>query len=53
MTTQCPSPLVRSMYADGELAPADATALDAHLESCAACRTRIGALRAERSWPLV
>ena len=49
MTTQCPSPLVRSMYADGELTPTDAAALEAHLESCAACRARIGALRAERA----
>ena len=49
MTTRCPSPLVRSMYADGELTPADAATLEAHLESCAACRARIGALRAERA----
>src|SRR6476646_1878710 len=49
MTQHCPSPLVRSMYADGELTPTDAAALEAHLESCAACRTRIGALRAERA----
>ncbi len=49
MTTRCPSPLVRSTYADGELTPADAAALEAHLESCAACHARIGALRAERA----
>ena len=49
MTTRCPSPLVRSTYADGELPAADAAALEAHLESCAACRARIGALRAERA----
>jgi cytoskeletal protein CcmA (bactofilin family) len=49
MTTHCPSPLVRSMYADGELPAVDAAALEAHLESCAACRARIGALRAERT----
>jgi cytoskeletal protein CcmA (bactofilin family) len=49
MTTQCPSPLVRSMYADGELPAADAAALEAHLESCAACRARLGVLRAERA----
>ena len=47
MTTRCPSPLARSMYADGELPAADAAALETHLESCAACRARIGALRAE------
>jgi hypothetical protein len=49
MTTRCPSPLKRSMYADGELPAADASALEAHLDSCAACRSRIGALRAERA----
>jgi len=49
MTMRCPSPLVRSMYADGELTPAEAAALEGHLESCAACRARIGALRAERA----
>ena len=49
MTMHCPSPLVRSMYADGELTPAEAAALEGHLESCAACRARIGALRAERA----
>jgi anti-sigma factor RsiW len=48
MSTPCPSALARSMYADGELPAADAAALEAHLESCAACRMRIGALRAER-----
>ncbi len=49
MTTRCPSALERSTYTDGELPAADAAALEAHLESCAACRARIGALRAERS----
>jgi cytoskeletal protein CcmA (bactofilin family) len=49
MTTPCPSPLVRSAYADGELPAADAAALEAHLDSCAACRVRIGALRRERA----
>jgi len=48
-TTPCPSPLVRSAYADGELVVADAAALEAHLASCAACRARIGALRSERA----
>src|SRR5262245_33935333 len=49
MTTHCPSPLVRSMYADDELTPAEAATVEAHLESCAACRARIGALRSERA----
>jgi cytoskeletal protein CcmA (bactofilin family) len=49
MTTHCPSPLVRSMYADGELPAANAAALEAHLESCPTCRARIDALRAERA----
>src|SRR5262245_49880323 len=49
MTTRCPSAFVRSMYADDELPAADAAALEAHLESCAVCRARIGALRAERA----
>jgi hypothetical protein len=48
MTTQCPSALVRSMYADGELAAADVAALEAHLDTCTACRTRIAALKGER-----
>jgi cytoskeletal protein CcmA (bactofilin family) len=48
MTTVCPSALTRSMYVDGELAAADVAALEAHLDSCAACRTRIAALRGER-----
>jgi cytoskeletal protein CcmA (bactofilin family) len=49
MTTPCPSPLVRSAYADRELTAADAVALEAHLDSCAACRARIAALRAEHA----
>jgi hypothetical protein len=48
MTTQCPSPLVRSTYVDGELAAVDVTTFEAHLDTCAACRTRIAALRRER-----
>jgi cytoskeletal protein CcmA (bactofilin family) len=48
MTTQCPSPLVRSMYVDGELAAADIAALETHLDTCAACRTRIASLKSER-----
>jgi anti-sigma factor RsiW len=48
MTTQCPSPLTRSAYADGELSAAEVAALEAHLDTCAACRTRIAALKGER-----
>ena len=47
--TACPSPLVRSMYADAELPAVEAAALETHLESCAGCRARIGALRTERA----
>ena len=47
MTAPCPSPLARSAYADGELSAADTAALEAHLHSCAVCRARIAALRAE------
>jgi cytoskeletal protein CcmA (bactofilin family) len=49
MTMPCPSPLARSLYADGELPAADAAALETHLDSCAACRARIDVLRAERA----
>lgn len=48
MTTQCPSPLTRSTYADGELSAAEVAVLEAHLDTCAACRTRIAALKGER-----
>jgi cytoskeletal protein CcmA (bactofilin family) len=48
MTTQCPSPLVRSMYVDGELAAADIATLETHLDTCAGCRTRIASLKSER-----
>jgi len=48
MTTTCPSPLTRSMYADDELSTAAAAALEAHLDSCADCRTRIASLKHER-----
>jgi hypothetical protein len=48
MTPQCPSPLVRSSYVDDELTAADVAALEAHLDGCPACRTRIAALKRER-----
>ena len=38
-----------SAYLDGALAPADHAALDAHLDGCAACRTRLAELRATAS----
>jgi anti-sigma factor RsiW len=37
------------MYADGELPATDAAALETHLDSCPACRARIGALHAQRA----
>jgi len=48
MTTACPSALIRSMYVDGELTAAEVAALETHLDTCAACRTRIAALNSER-----
>lgn len=35
-----------SVYLDGEVAGADRQALEAHLEECSACRTRLHAMRA-------
>jgi anti-sigma factor RsiW len=43
----CPSPLTHSMYADGELSAREATLLELHAASCAACAARIDALHRE------
>src|SRR5437773_10897344 len=42
-------PAQLSEYVDGALAPADRAAVDAHLDTCAACRARLGELRATAS----
>jgi cytoskeletal protein CcmA (bactofilin family) len=43
----CPSSVVLSIYADGELAAAEATLVQGHAAGCAACRAEIAALRDE------
>jgi len=43
----CPSELILSLYADGELPTQDVASIDAHLADCGDCRTRLAALRAE------
>jgi cytoskeletal protein CcmA (bactofilin family) len=43
----CPSEITHSMYADGALSPREATLLERHAASCAACRARIEALSDE------
>src|SRR5262245_27800927 len=43
----CPSEVTHSMYADGALSPREATLLERHAATCAACRLRIEALRDE------
>jgi anti-sigma factor RsiW len=43
----CPSPVTLSMYADAALAADDAARVEWHATTCAACRTRIAALRRE------
>ncbi len=43
----CPSPITHSMYADGELSAREATLLERHAATCAACRARIEALHHE------
>jgi anti-sigma factor RsiW len=45
----CPAPWILSTHADGELARAEAVALDAHALDCATCRDALAALRAERA----
>jgi cytoskeletal protein CcmA (bactofilin family) len=44
----CPSSVMRSMYADGALAPDQTAAIHEHLDGCAGCRAKVAALRAER-----
>ncbi len=43
----CPYELTLSMFADGELEPDAATAVEAHLAECAECRARVAGLRRE------
>src|SRR5512134_1479452 len=43
----CPSALTHSMYADGELSARETRMMEQHAATCAACRTRIEALRDE------
>jgi cytoskeletal protein CcmA (bactofilin family) len=43
----CPSPITHSMYADGELSASEATSLEQHAATCAACSARIEALQRE------
>jgi len=43
----CPSEYTCSLYCDGELAPAEAQALELHLEGCRACRAQVAALGGE------
>jgi len=43
----CPSSVMLSTYADGELATKDARWVERHAASCAACHARIAALRDE------
>lgn len=44
----CPSEIVCSTYADGELAGAEALAFTAHLENCPRCQGLVQAFRRER-----
>jgi len=44
----CPSPITRSMYADGALGADEALRLEQHAATCAACNARIATLRRER-----
>jgi len=43
----CPNEYTCSLYCDGELAPAEAQALELHLTGCLACRAQLAALRVE------
>lgn len=44
----CPSEIVCSTYADGELADSEARAFTAHLENCPRCQGLVNAFRRER-----
>ena len=44
----CPAPWILSMHADGELPPTDANSVACHAQDCAACRSTLAVLTAER-----
>jgi hypothetical protein len=46
----CPNPETLSRWSDGTLEPAEATAVDRHLEGCAGCRSKASALREAGAW---
>jgi anti-sigma factor RsiW len=46
-TTSCPPESILSVYADGELPPAESRGLEGHVASCSRCRGLVDALRGE------